>query len=538
MATRRTRYLKPSFAIAQSPRARSETIVITGQNCHMFETTHLIINWLALLFILAIGCAIAYVAVIYVLDVRQSQSTLRRNYPVIARFRYLFEHLGEFFRQYFFAMDREELPFNRAQRSWVYRAAKGVTTNIAFGSTRSMLTPGEPHFLNSTFAILDEETSEPPPLVFGPYCSTPYSTRSYFNISGMSYGALSKPAVTALSRGAALAGCWLNTGEGGLSPHHLTTDADIIFQIGTAKYGVRDADGRLSDTRLRELAAMPQVRMFELKLSQGAKPGKGGILPGDKVTSEIAAIRGIAVGQASISPNRHPEINNADELLDMLNHIRSVTGKPVGFKAVLGQTGWVGELCQRIHARGIENAPDFITVDSADGGTGASPQPLMDFVGLPLRESLPYLVDELIRHGLRDRIKVIASGKQITPGHVALSLATGADVVTTARGFMFALGCIQALQCHQNTCPTGVTTHDPKLQKGLDPADKSVRVANYHRQMMHDVEMIAHACGVPHARELKRHHVRLVMQNGQSINLATLHPEPVKLISTQETHSL
>lgn len=505
----------------------------------MFDATiHQIINWLALLFILALGCLVALVAVIYVLDIRQSQSAVRRNYPVIGRFRYLFEHLGEFFRQYFFAMDREELPFNRAQRSWVYRAAKGVTTNVAFGSTRSMLTPGEPHFLNSAFAILDEETSESPPLVFGPFCPTPYTTRSYFNISGMSYGALSKPAVTALSRGAAMAGCWLNTGEGGLSPHHLAADADIIFQIGTAKYGVRDNKGQLSDTRLRELAAMPQVRMFELKLSQGAKPGKGGILPGDKVTSEIAAIRGIPVGQASISPNRHPEISSADDLLDMLIHIRSITGKPVGFKAVLGQTEWIADLCERIHVRGIESAPDFITVDGADGGTGASPQPLMDFVGLPLRESLPYLVDELIRRDLRDRIKIIASGKQITPGHVALSLATGADVVTTARGFMFALGCIQALQCHKNTCPTGVTTHNLRLQKGLDPADKSVRVASYHRQMIHDVEMIAHACGVPHARELKRHHVRLVMHNGQSTSLAALHPEPVKILSAQETHSL
>jgi glutamate synthase domain-containing protein 2 len=443
----------------------------------------------------------------------------------------LFEHLGEFFRQYFFAMDREELPFNRAQRSWVYRAAKGLTTNIAFGSTRSMLTPGEPHFLNSPFALLDEETTEPPALIFGPHCATPYTTKSYFNISGMSYGALSKPAVNALSRGAALAGCWLNTGEGGLAPHHLTADADIVFQIGTAKYGVRDASGRLSDARLRELAAMPQVRMFELKISQGAKPGKGGILPGDKVTSEIAAIRGIPIGQASISPNRHPEINGTDDLLDMINHIRKETGKPVGFKAVLGDTAWIEDLCVRITARGAECAPDFITIDSADGGTGASPQPLMDFVGLPLRESLPYLVDQLIKHGLRDRIKVIASGKQITPGYVALSLATGADVVTTARGFMFALGCIQALQCHKNTCPTGVTTHDPRLQKGLDPADKAIRVANYHKQMMHDVEMIAHACGAAHARELKRHHVRLVMQNGQSINLAALHPESARISS-------
>lgn len=497
----------------------------------MFDSLiHQTLDWLALLFILTLGVGVASVAVVYLLDIKQTHSTLRRNYPVIGRFRYLFEHLGEFFRQYFFAMDREELPFNRATRSWIYRAAKGVTTNIGFGSTRSMLTVNEPHFLNAVFPVLDEESAVPPPLLFGPYCTTPYSTQSFFNISGMSYGAISKPAVIALSRGAARAGCWLNTGEGGLSPHHLAADADIIFQIGTAKYGVRDSAGNLSDARLREIAIVPQVRMFEIKLSQGAKPGKGGILPGDKVTSEIAAIRGIPVGQDSISPNRHLDIRSLDDLLDRIGHIRSVTGKPTGFKAVLGDTQWFNELCRRILSRGVESAPDFITVDSADGGTGASPQPLMDYVGLPLRESLPWVVDELTRFGLRDRVRVVASGKQVTPAFVALSLATGADAVATARGFMFALGCIQALQCHQNTCPTGVTTHNPKLQRGLDPADKSVRVANYHQQMQHDVNMIAHSCGVRHARELKRHHVRLVMQSGLSVNLAQLHPEPVKFM--------
>jgi glutamate synthase domain-containing protein 2 len=491
---------------------------------------HSIFNWLALLFILALGLGVAAVLVIYLIDVRQSQSTIRRNYPVIGRFRYMFEHLGEFFRQYFFAMDREELPFNRATRSWVYRAAKGVTTNIAFGSTRNMFSPGEPHFLNAVFPLLDEEGEEAPPLIFGPYCTTPYTTTSFFNISGMSYGAISKPAVIALSRGAARAGCWLNTGEGGLSPHHLAADADIVFQIGTAKYGVRNIDGNLSETRLREIATNPQVRMFEIKLSQGAKPGKGGILPGDKVTSEIAAIRGIQMGQPSISPNRHLDMESLNDLLDKIEFIRTVTGKPTGIKAVLGDAQWVTELCRRVNARGAKCAPDFLTIDSADGGTGAAPQPLMDFVGLPLRESLPLVADDLIRHGLRERIRIIVSGKQITPGYVALSLAMGADVVVSARGFMFALGCVQALQCHQNSCPTGITTHNPRLQKGLDPADKSVRVANYHRQIQHDVNMIAHSCGVRHARELKRHHVRLVMHNGQSVNLAQLHPEPLQWV--------
>lgn len=480
---------------------------------------------LTILLIICVGLGIIYIAVLYFVDVNQSKSTIRRNYPVIGRFRYLFEHLGEFFRQYFFALDREELPFNRAIRSWVYRAAKEQPTNVAFGSTRSMTTPGEAHFLNSAFPVLEADITPSPNIVFGPHCTTPYVAKSFFNISGMSYGALSKPAIIALSKGAALAGCWLNTGEGGLSPHHTSSNADVVFQIGTAKYGLRDEHGKLCDKKLAELSANPQVRMFELKLSQGAKPGKGGILPASKVTADIASTRGIPEGQASISPNRHPDINSNEDLLNQLEHIRSVTGKPIGFKLVVGDCDWFTELCQLISKRGLTAAPDFITIDSADGGTGAAPQPLMDFVGLPLRESLPFVVDTLRIHGLRERIKVIASGKLITPSYVARALATGADVVVSARGFMMALGCIQAMQCHKNTCPTGVTTHNPRLQKGLDPTNKANRVAHYHKQIVHDVEMIAHSCGHSNAKGLNRNNIRIVQSNGQSTLLAKTYPE-------------
>jgi glutamate synthase domain-containing protein 2 len=344
-------------------------------------------------------------------------------------------------------------------------------------------------------------------------------TRSLFNVSAMSYGAISKPAILALSQGARLAGCWLNTGEGGLSPQHLEGGADLVFQIGTAKFGVRDNQGRLDDDKLRALAAMPQVKMFELKLSQGAKPGKGGILPGAKVTAEIAAARGLAPGQDAISPNRHPEIRDNGDLLDMLAHIRAVTGKPVGFKAVLGGSGWIGTLFAEIRARGLDSAPDFITVDGAEGGTGAAPQALIDDMGLPLREALPLLVDQLAAHGLRERVRVIASGKLTTPADVAWALCTGADFVCSARGFMFALGCIQALQCNKNTCPTGIATHDPRLQRGLIPAAKAERVAHYHRNLTHEVGVLAHACGVREPRELARHHCRVVGANGLSVPL-------------------
>ena len=477
----------------------------------------------AFLFIALIVLAIR-VVIMYVVDVTQSQHTIRRNYPVIGRFRYLFERLGEFFRQYLFALDREELPFNRAQRSWVYRAAKNKDTTVGFGSTKDLRPAGRIIFVNCPYPTLDQDAAEANTVTIGSNCPNPYSTASLVNISGMSYGAISRPAVLALSGGAKRAGCWMNTGEGGLSPYHLEGGADIVFQIGTAKNGVRTLDGRLDDKKLAEIAAHPQVKMFELKLSQGAKPGKGGLLPAVKVTAEISAIRGIAQGKAAISPNRHLEVNNNSELLDMLNHIRDITAKPVGFKAVLGAYGWLSSLCQEIVSRGTDSAPDFITIDSADGGSGAAPMPLIDDMGLPLRESLAMLVDTLEKYNLRERIKIIASGKLITPADAAWALCIGADFIVSARGFMFALGCIQAMQCNRNTCPTGITTHDPKLQKGLVPENKATRVFNYVTRLTYEIGVIAHSCGVSNPRELKRFHARVVMPNGLSTSLSELYP--------------
>jgi len=476
----------------------------------------------ALLMALVIGVVILAVIYMYVADVTQTRQTIRRNYPVIGRFRYFFEHLGEFFRQYFFALDREELPFNRAQRSWVYRAAKNIDSMVAFGSTHPLNRPGDILFLNGLFPPLEEEIARPGNIVFGEgYADKPYSTHSFFNISAMSFGALSAPAIQSLSAGAQQAGVWLNTGEGAMSPFHLQGGCDIIFQIGTAKYGVRDDEGRLSEEKLRQVADHEQVRMFEIKLSQGAKPGKGGILPAAKVTDVIASTRGIPAGQDSLSPNRHPEITSIDDLLDMILRVRSVTGKPTGIKAVIGQSDWLDEMCVRIHERGLAYSPDFFTVDSADGGTGAAPQSLIDYMGLPVRSSLPLVVDKLVEYGLRERIRVICSGKMINPGGVAAALCLGADCVNSARGFMFALGCVQALQCNKNTCPTGITTHDPDLQKGLNPADKAARVASYARNLMHEVEIIAHSCGVAEPGLLNRSHAQIINEDGL--------PEPLSI---------
>ncbi len=459
------------------------------------------------LFIFCIGLVLIAVVIMFILDVNQTENTIRRNYPVIGRFRYVFTWLGDFFRQYFFAMDREEMPFNRAERQWAYRAAANKGNTIAFGSSKNLNIKGSPIFLNCPFPKLDENIKPSPAIEIGSYCEKPYIASSVFNISAMSFGALSKPAILALSKGAKIAGCWLNTGEGGLSPYHLKGGGDIVFQIGTAKYGVRNKDGSLSDNKLKEIAKHDAVKMFEVKLSQGAKPGKGGILPASKVTKEIAEIRGITAGEDSISPNRHLDISNISELLNFISHVKKITGKPVGFKSVIGSVDWLDDIFKEINKRGVKNAPDFITIDGGDGGTGAAPMPLMDSVGLPLKKSLPVVKDSLKKYKLEGRIKLIASGKLITPSEVAWALCNGADFVNSARGFMFSLGCIQALKCNKNTCPTGITTHNPKLQKGLNPQDKAVKVANYCHNMIKEVEMIAHSCGVDEPRKLSRAHV-------------------------------
>ncbi|MBT5286974.1 MAG: FMN-binding glutamate synthase family protein [Candidatus Thioglobus sp.] len=477
------------------------------------------------LFIWLLGLVFAVVILTFIFDISQSKNAILRNYPVVGHFRYLFSTLGEFFRQYFFAMDREEMPFNRAERQWVNRASENKSNTIAFGSTKNINTPGTAIFINCPFPTLDSDAVETKTVIIGEgYSSNPYAAKSIFNISGMSFGAISKLAVLALSNGARMAGCWMNTGEGGISPYHLERGADLVFQIGTAKYGVRNDDGSLSDEKLANIATRGQVKMFELKVSQGAKPGKGGILPGIKVTKQISEIRGIPKGEDSISPNRHVEVSNASELLDMINHVREVTQKPVGFKTVIGHIRWLEALLEEVNKRGKDSAPDFITVDGGDGGTGAAPMALMDSMGLPLKEALPLVVDKIMQCGLEDRIKVVASGKMITPSDVAWAICAGADFVTSARGFMFAIGCIQSLKCNKNTCPTGITTHNKRLQKGLNPKSKSIKVKNYINNITKTVGIIAHSCGVKEVRGLNRTHVRIVQINGKSIPMDELCP--------------
>ena len=459
-------------------------------------------------FLLLVGLVLAALCVaVYIHDTRQTEHTILRNFPVIGHFRYFAETWGEYMRQYHYLPDWAERPFNRLDRSWVYRSAKGVSNLVSFGSENL------PSFVfrNAPFPVLDTEKRAYPGkqigIAEGPgACAQPYFARSFFNISGMSYGALSHAAVSALSRGAKLAGVWMATGEGGLAPQHLAGGADIVMQMGTAKYGVRDANGNLSEDRLREIAAYPQVRMFEVKLAQGAKPGKGGILPGAKVTPEIAAIRGIPVGKDSISPNRHTDIGSIRELGLFVNRVRTITGKPVGVKVVVGDPAFFDEWFTDCLAH-PEGCPDYIHVDGGEGGTGAAPAALADYVGLPITQALPLVAAARARHGLDQRIRLIAAGKLVTPDKVAWALCMGADFVSSARGFMFSIGCIQAMKCGSGKCPTGVTASDPKLIAGLDPTDKAVRAGRYAKRVQEEVEIIAHSCGLTDPSGFQPHHV-------------------------------
>lgn len=464
-----------------------------------------ILSFMAALFITAIGSFLVFLFLLYWRDRLQSRNAIFRNYPVIGHLRYIFQELGVFFRTYFFAADREELPFNRFQREFVNNMADGKGGVIAFGSDYKLHADGAVRFANSFYPVLEEDVLHVKKVTFGPDTAHPYTTESYFNISGTSYGSMSSNAILALSQGAKMAGAWHNTGEGGFSPFHAQGGADTVFQIGTANYGVRDEKGGLDYAKLAELAANPQIVMFEIKLSQGAKPGKGGILPGAKVDKLIAETRGIKEGEDSISPNRRRDVGNAKELAALIARVKQTANKPVGIKFVLGREEDLDEMFEAFIA--ADSYPSFITLDGADGGTGAAPAALMDHVGMTLEESLPALMRKLEQYSLRDKILVCTSGKLVTPALIAWALAEGAVAVNSARGPMFALGCIQSLQCDRNTCPTGIATQDKRRMRGLDPKIKSVRVANYLTNTKKQVGYIAHATGANCARSMDKSRV-------------------------------
>ncbi len=411
-----------------------------------------------------------------VYNTRQKKHAVLRNYPVIGYARYLFESIRPEMRQYFFESDADGRPFNRRQRSIVYQRAKNVKQTVAFGMQVNPNEAGYEWMAHSVYPVHIED-KDLRVTIGNDQCSQPYSA-SVLNIGAMSYGALSKTAIQSLNQGAQLGGFAHNTGEGGISDHHLA-GGDLIWQIGTGYFGCRDEEGNFNDALFAKNAGRPQVKMIELKLSQGAKPGHGGILPAIKNTPEIAAIRNVPVATTIISPPGHTAFNNAEGLVLFLQKLRTLSGgKPVGFKICIGNKKEFNEICYYIRKSGI--VPDFITIDGSEGGTGAAPLEFTDNVGMPLYEALSFAAKTLRLYGLKTKIKLIAAGKIISGFDILKLIALGASSCYSARGMMFSLGCIQALQCDSGRCPVGVATQDATLYKGLDVADKRVRVANFH----------------------------------------------------------
>lgn len=495
----------------------------------------------ALLVLFLVVLPITIAIYLYFYDKSQKQHAILRNFPILGRMRYVLEKTGPELRQYLFDDDNDGEPFNREEYLHMVMPGKYLNSVIGFGSKRDFEESGY-YIRNAMFTkqneemrvdnsslidtmryVVDEDNlfsrkehrediptlpwllPEEDAIVIGPDCEHPFHVRSMLGQSAMSYGALGENAITALSKGIGMAqGAWMNTGEGGLSKHHLAGGADIIAQIGSGLFGFRTEDGEFSLERVREKADIPQVKAFEIKLAQGAKM-RGGHVEGAKVTEEIAAIRNVAPYVSINSPNRFHQFDDYPTLFEFIDKIRQHSGKPVGIKVVIGGKQDAEELASFMHETGM--GPDFISLDGGEGGSGATYQDLADSVGLPLRSAIILLDDALRKFEVRDRVKIIASGKITTPDRAAIVLAMGADLVQVARGFMISVGCIMAHRCHTNDCPAGVATTDKKLQQGLVVEEKKYRVTNYILTMREGLFRIAAAAGLDSPTKLERHHV-------------------------------
>ena len=441
-------------------------------------------------------------------DLLQTRTTLRRNYPILAHFRYGLESVGPEMRQYFIESDTAEAPFSRQQRTLVYRRAKNVMDVVPFGSLQDPYAV-DYEWINHSLAPT-RIASHDFRIVVGAGRTQPYAA-SVFNISAMSFGSLSANAIRALNEGARRGGFYHDTGEGSISPYHLENGGDLVWEIGSGYFGCRDAGGRFDPVRFAEQAARPQVRMIEVKLSQGAKPGHGGVLPAAKVSAEIAATRGVPVGVECVSPASHSAFSTPIGLLEFVARLRELSGgKPVGFKLAIGHPWeWFG-IAKAMHESASlapDLLPDFIVVDGAEGGTGAAPAEFIDHIGVPMHEALLLVHNTLVGLGLRDRVRVAAAGKITSAFDIARTLALGADWCNAARGYMFALGCIQSMSCHTDRCPTGIATQNPHRWKHLDPADKAARVRNFHDNTLRALRDLLCAAGLVHPSDLGPEHI-------------------------------
>jgi glutamate synthase domain-containing protein 2 len=484
--------------------------------------------WLAA----AVFGALSYVGIV---DVTQTRQSIRRNYPILSHFRFLFEEIRPEIRQYFLENDTEEIPFSRQQRAIVYQRAKNAVDKRAFGTQMDVYAP-QYEWINHSMAPTELGSHDFRVDIGGPACTKPYSA-SVFNISAMSFGALSANAILALNAGAKKGGFFHDTGEGSISRYHREPGGDLVWEIGSGYFGCRHRDGTFNEEAFIKNATTDNVRMIELKLSQGAKPGHGGVLPGAKVTPEIAEARGVLVGEDCISPAKHSAFSTPIGLLQFIDKLRTLSGgKPTGFKLALGHPWeWLG-IAKAMIETGI--TPDFIVVDGGEGGTGAAPLEFTDHVGAPLREGLLLVHNTLVGLNLRKQIKLGASGKVVTAFDMARAMALGADWCNSARGFMFSLGCIQAQACHTGKCPTGVTTQDKLRQRALVVPDKSERVHMFHENTLKALKELVAAAGLQHPGEIGPEHVIRRVSSTEVRSLAALHQfvQPGELLNSTPEH--
>ena len=474
-----------------------------------------------LVYLLAPLAFFGFFALLGLRDLLQTRHAILRNYPIAAHLRFLLENIRPEMRQYFFEADKDGTPFPRDKRAVVYQRAKRELDKRPFGTQYDVYESQFEWLLHSM------APAEPPKDAFrisigAPGTPLPYSA-SVLNISAMSYGSLSANAVRALNRGARIGEFYHDTGEGGFSPYHAENGGDIVWEIGSGYFGARNKDGTFSLERFAETARRPQIKMVELKLSQGAKPGHGGVLPAAKVTREISRIRGVDMGRDCVSPARHSAFSSPIEMMRFIAQMRELSGgKPAGLKLCVGHPVEFLSLVRAMLETGV--APDFIVVDGKEGGTGAAPLEFMDHVGMPLREGLSFVNSALIGAGLRDRIRIGASGKIVTGFDMARAMALGADWCNSARGFMFAVGCIQAQACHTGHCPTGVTSQDPSRSRAVVVSDKSQRVASFHRETVKALAELIAAAGLSHPGELKPHHLMRRVSAERVASFSELYP--------------
>jgi glutamate synthase domain-containing protein 2 len=465
--------------------------------------------------------------IVGVVDMIQKTQAIRRNFPLVGHLRYFLEKFRPEIMQYFIESDIEGRPISRVFRDIIYRRAKDVIDTTPFGTQSDVYEVGYEWMDHSIYAKVRGKNNQIPRiLIGGPDCSKPYSA-SMLNTSAMSFGSLSKNAILALNKGAKIDNYAHNTGEGGMSHYHLKHGGDLIWQVGTGYFGCRDEEGNFSPENFKEKATLDQVKMIEIKISQGAKPGHGGILPAIKNTKEIAEIRGVEPHTEVRSPPSHSAFSSPGGLMDFIKKLRDLSGgKPIGFKLCIGKKEEFIEICEAMLDKNI--TPDFITIDGGEGGTGAAPLEFSNSLGMPLREGLVFAHDTLVGYGLKKDIKLIASGKILTGFHIARTYALGADLCNSARGMMISLGCIQALQCNVNTCPTGVATQNRSLMKGLGVDDKSVRAANYHHHTIHSFLELLSAAGISHPDEIKRVDIKRRVSQNEYKSYEDLFPSPVE----------